>query len=130
MLKLTRQNDISFTLFKLVYCLARDSLSVTVWFRKLVCFFKKRHHTAKTGWRWVPRDPSTIFLATTFTWKMPESSNSMYSSFFMLENIRYHHFTWSRPNSQEIVSFFPFVGRRGPELNWNKFTISCEFGAL
>ena len=50
--------------------------------------------------------------------------------FFMLENISYHHFTWSGPNSQEIVSFFSFVGPRGPKLNWNKFTISCEFGTL
>ena len=110
--QLTRQIDISFTLFKLVYCLARESLKCKVWFRKFVCFFKKRHHTAKTAWRWVPRNPSTIFLATTFTRKMPESSNFMYFSFFVLENIWYHHFTWSGPISQEIVSFFPFVGPR------------------
>ena len=35
----------------------------------------------------VPRDPRTIFLVTSFTRKMPESSDSMYSSIFMLENI-------------------------------------------
>ena len=33
-------------------------------------------------------------------------------------------------NSHDIISFFPIVGPRGPELNWNKFIISCEFGAL
>ena len=38
--QLTRQNDISFTLFKLVYCLAREYFSVTVWFIKCVHFFK------------------------------------------------------------------------------------------
>ena len=37
--------------------------------------------------RWVPGDPSTIFLATIFAQKMPESSGSMYSSNLMLENI-------------------------------------------
>ena len=36
---------------------------------------------------WVPGDPRTIFLVTSFTRKMPESSDSMYSSIFMLENI-------------------------------------------
>ena len=37
--------------------------------------------------KWVPGDPSTIFLATIFTQKKPESSGSMYSSILMLENI-------------------------------------------
>ena len=37
--------------------------------------------------KWVPWDPSNIFLVTSFTWKRPESSDFMYSSIFMLENI-------------------------------------------
>ena len=72
--------------------------SVTVLFRKFVCFCKKRHH------REVPRDPSTIFLATTFTRKTPESSDPMYSSFFMLENM--------------ISSLY---------LKWTEFTRNLEF---
>ena len=36
-----------------------------------------RHHTAKTVQRCIPGDPSTIFLATCFTY--------MYSSFFVHE---------------------------------------------
>ena len=36
---------------------------------------------------WVPGDRRTIFLVTSFTRKMPESADSMYSSIFMLENI-------------------------------------------
>ena len=36
---------------------------------------------------WVPGDPRSIFLVTSFTRKMSESSDSMYSSTFMLENI-------------------------------------------
>ena len=75
-------------------------------------------------------DPSSIFLATTFTRKMPKSSDSMHSSYFMLENIWHHHFTWSGPNSQEIVNLVPVVGSRGPQLDWNKFTISCELDPL
>ena len=37
--------------------------------------------------KWVPGDPSTIFLATSFTQKMPEGSDSMYSYILMLESI-------------------------------------------
>ena len=80
--------------------------------------------------RWVPRDPNTIFLVTTFTWKMPESSDSMYSYFFMLENMWYHYFTWSALNSQDNVNFVAIGSSWGPKLNWSKFTISCKFGTL
>ena len=45
------------------------------------------------------KQPSSIFLAATFTRKIPRSSNSIYSFYFMLENIWHHHFTWSGPNS-------------------------------
>ena len=54
----------------------------------------------------------------------------MYSSYFMLGNIWHHHFTWSGPNSQETANFLSMVGPRGNKLNWNKLTISCEFGPL
>ena len=37
--------------------------------------------------KWVPGDPTTIFLATSFTQKMPEGSDFMYSSILMLKNI-------------------------------------------
>ena len=75
-------------------------------------------------------DPSSILLASTFTRKMPKNSDSMHSSYFMLENIWHHHFTWSGPKSQKIVNLVPIVGSRGLQLNWNKFTISCEFDPL
>ena len=48
----------------------------------------------------------------------------------MLENVLHDHFTWGGPNSQEIVNYVPIVGHQGPELNWNKFIISCEFDQL
>ena len=80
--------------------------------------------------KWVPREPITISLPTIFAQKMPESSGSMYSSILMLGNIWYYHFTWSGPNSQEIVNLFQFSsGPRGPTIG-TKFTISCEFSPL
>ena len=67
--------------------------------------------------KWVPRDPSTIFLETIFGQKMPESSGSMYSSILMLGNIWYYHFTWCGQNSQEIVNLFQFsLGPWGPTI--------------
>ena len=86
----------------------------------LQSFLRKSYHTTEAARHWVHGDPSTIFLATSFTWKMLESSDSMYSSIFMLENTWYYNFTWSGPNSQEIVNFDSIMGPRGPELNWNK----------
>ena len=53
---------------------------------------------------WVPGDPRTVFLVTSFNRKMPESSDSMHSSIFMLENM--------------ISSFYP---------KWTEFTRNCEF---
>ena len=77
--------------------------------------------------KWVSVDPSAIFLATIFTQKMPYSSGSSYSSILMLGNMWHHHFTWSGPNSQEIVNLFQFSsGPRGPTIG-AKFPISCEF---
>ena len=42
-----------------------------------------------------------------FTQAVPESSDSMFSSIFMLENIWYNNFIQSGPNSQEIMDFVP-----------------------
>ena len=79
--------------------------------------------------KWIPRDPSTIFLATIFAQNMPESSGSMYFSILILGDI-YYHFTWCGPNSQEIVKMYQFIlGPRG-STNGTKFTIFCEFSPL
>ena len=79
--------------------------------------------------KWVPWDPSTIFLVTIFAQKMPESSGFMYSSILLLGNVCYY-FTWSGLNSQEIVNLFQLsLGPQGP-ITGTKFTISCEFGPL
>ena len=56
--------------------------------------------------KWVPQGSKHYIFGDHFTQKMPESSGSMYSSILMLENIWYHHFTWSGSNSQEIVNLF------------------------
>ena len=66
------------------------------------------------------RQLSYIF-GNEFDLKMPENSDSMYSSIFMLENIWYASFTVFRQNSQEILNFVPIMGPRGAEPNLSKF---------
>ena len=51
------------------------------------------------------RDSSPVFLATRFIQKMPENSDCMYSSIYMLENTWYPNFTWQGPNSLKVVNF-------------------------
>ena len=82
----------------------------------------------KTTWRWVSRDPSSIFLGTTFTRKMSESSDYMCSFFFILENMTSSFYLkWTEfTRNCEFYSILWIL----PKLNWNKFTISCEFGPL
>ena len=82
--------------------------------------------------KWVPGDPSSIFLATLFTQKMLEGSGSMYSSILMLENmISSFYLKWIEftRNCEFVPIYFGSPGTQ----NWNKihnFTISCEFGPL
>ena len=60
------------------------------------------------------RECSVIFSAVSFTQKMPESSDSLYSSIFKLENIWYSTFTLFRPNSPEIMNFVSIMGPGDP----------------
>ena len=72
---------------------------------------------------WVPRDRSTMFLATIFTKKAAETSGFMHSSILMLGNISYYHFTRSGLNSQKIVDLLQLsLGPCGPTI-LTKFTI-------
>ena len=100
-----RQNDFSFTQIKLVYCLTRKTLKWNSLVQKICLFLQKETSHCKSS------------LTTTFTRKMPRSSDSMYFFHFMLENIWHHHFTWSVANSQKVVKFVPIMGPRESELN-------------
>ena len=65
--------------------------------------------------KWAPGDPSTIFLATTFIQKMPEGSDSMYSSILMLETYDFIILTEVDRIHMKIVNLFQFSsGPRGP----------------
>ena len=104
---------------KIVYCLTRKTQRCNSLVQSICMFLQKeKSHYRNSSTQF--NSSSTMLLATSFTRKMPESSDSMYSSIFTVENIWYHHFTWSGTNSQEIVNFLPIMTPRGPKLNWNK----------
>ena len=128
--QLTRQNDISFTLFKLVYCLARESLKCNSLVQKICMFLQNENSHCQSSLVLGPQGPKHYIFGDHFYSKKARKLKFHVLLLFYARNVWYHHFTWSGPNSQDIASFFPFVGPRGPELNWNKFTISCEFGTL
>ena len=105
------------TQIKLVCYLTRKRLKSDSLVQNVCMFLQLKTSHCRDIWCWVSRNPSMVFLAASFTQKMPESS---YSSIFMLENLWCHIFTWNGPNSQETKSFVPVMGHPGSELNWNK----------
>ena len=61
-----------------------------------------------------------IFGIQFYSKKKVESSDSMFFSIFMLENIWYHNFTWRELNSLEIVIFVPIMDPWRLELSRNR----------
>ena len=112
--QLTRKNDISFTftLFKLVYCLARESLKCNSLVYKFCMFLQKETSHCQNTLALDPQGPKHYVFGDPFYSKNARKLKFHVFLLFVLENICYHHFTWSGPISQEIVSFFPFVGLR------------------
>ena len=114
-----------------MYCLTRKTLKCKSWVQKICLFLQKETWHCKNSLALDPqRLKQYIFGCHFYSKNAKISSNSLCSSYFMLENIKHHHFTWSGPNLLEIVNFVPIAGLRGPKLNWNKFTISFEFDPL
>ena len=106
-----------------MYCLRRKTLKCNSFIQK-ICIFLWEDTLLQKQLVLDPKDPSSIFLATTFTWITPGSSDSMYSSYFMLENIWHHDFAWNGPSSQEIVNSVPIVGPQEVKQNWNQFLVN------
>ena len=104
--QLTRQNDFSFTsnqtsvLFNKI-----KHLGVTVWFRKFLCFVRKRHHTARNSLALGPQGPKHNIFGDHFY-----SKNA--------RKLRFHVFLLFDARNYMISSFY---------LKWTEFTRNCEF---
>ena len=60
--------------------LTKKHQSLTVW-PGIFASPQKKNHTAETPRRWVPENPSTIFLATSFFQDIPECSIPYFLNF-------------------------------------------------
>ena len=76
-----------------------------------------------TCMKWIPEDPTTIFLTTRFYLK-----NSTKIRFYVFLNFHaryfFYFFSWSGPNSEEILNFTPIYFGCPGTYNWNKI---CSF---
>ena len=102
--------NFSLTKIKLVYCLTR------------------RHHIAKTAWRWVPQGPKQYIFGDHFYSK--NAKKFRFHVFLLFHVRKYMTSSFYLKWTEFTRNFVSIVGPRGPELNWNKFTISCEFDPL
>ena len=93
-------------------------------------FLQKESSHCRNSLIFGPQGLKDYIFGNHFYSKMPESVDSLYSSFLYQKTHHIIILLEAGPNSQEIVNFIPIVGPREPELNWNKFKISCEFGPL
>ena len=64
--QLTRQNEF-FHINQATVLFNKETLKFNDLVQKVCMFLRKETYIAKTARRWVPRDPKSIFLATTFT---------------------------------------------------------------
>ena len=108
----------------------RSIRSITVCFKKFVFFYKKRHHTAKLVCFWVPRDPITIYLVTTFSKNARKLRFHVFLLFHAnIEDIFNHHIEVDRIHKKLRILSELWVPE-DTKINWNIFKISCEFGTL
>ena len=116
--ELTRQNDISFTLFTLVYCLARESLKCNSLVQRICMFLQKETSHFQNSFALGPQGSKDYIFGDHFYSKNPRkfkfylfllfyATKHMISSFYL----KWTEFT------RNCEFFIPFVGPRRPELN-------------
>ena len=106
--QLTRQNDISFTLFNLVYCLARESLKCNSLVQKICMFLQKETSHCQNSLALGPQRPKYY----------------IFGDHFYLENARklkLHVLLLFYARKHMISSFY---------LKWTEFTRNCEFFSI
>ena len=105
-----------------MYCLTRKKLNYNSLVQKICLFPLKETSHCKNS--------LALGAQAVYFWRPLLLEKCQETQIPCIPSIWHHHFTWNRPNSQQIMNFVPIVGPQGLELNWNKFTISCEFDPL
>ena len=106
--QLTRQNDLSFALFKPVYCLEKESLKYNSLVQKICMFFQKETSHCKNS--------LTLFIQG--------PKHYIFGDHYYLKNARklkFHVFLFSYARKHMISSFY---------LKWTKFAKHFEFFSI
>ena len=114
---------------ELVYCLIRKIFKCNSLVQK-ICVSLKRDIILQSSFALGPQGPKHNICGDHFYLK---NAGKLRFLVFLLFHARKHmisSFFLKWTNSQDIVNFVPIVCPQGPELNWQKFTISCKFGPL
>ena len=103
--QLTRQNDISFKLFTLVYCLARESLKCNSLVQKICMFLQKETSHLQNSFALGPQGPKDYIFGDHFYSKNPRK-------------FKFYVFLLFYATKHMMLSFY---------LKWTEFTRNCEF---
>ena len=122
--QLIRQNDFSFTYIRLVYCLTRKTRKGNSLVQKICMFLQKETSHCKNSLALGPQGPKHYIFGNQLYSKNARKLRFHVFLLFDARKFMISSFYLKWTDSQEIVSFFPIMDPRGPELNWNKFTIS------
>ena len=111
-----------------MHCLTRKTLKYNSLVQKICLFLQKETSHCKSSLAWGPQGPKQYIFSENFYSK---NAKKFRFHVFLLFHVRKHmtssfYLKWT----EFTRNFVSIVGPRGPELNWNKFTISCEFDPL
>ena len=117
--------------FKLVSCLTRKTLRRNSLVQEICMFLQTETSHCKSSLALGPQETKHYIFGDYFYSK---NVRKLRFHVFLLFDARKYMISSFYVKWTEFIriqkSFFPIMGPRGPELNWNKFTISYEFGPL
>ena len=109
-----------------MYCLTKKILTCNSLLQKICMFLQKETSFQKQLGVGSPGTKQYIFGDYFYL----NNARKLRFYVFILFHVRKHYDIIILPQVDWIHKWVPIVGPWGPELNWNKFTISCEFGPL
>ena len=117
---LTSQNDISFRLFKLVYYSAGESLKCNGLVQKICMFLQTETSHCQNSLALGPQRPKHhIFGNHIYSKNARKLKFHVFLPFYARKYMILSSYLKWTEFTRNCEFFFPFVGPRGSELNWN-----------
>ena len=113
-----------------MYCLTRKTHRCNSLVQKMCMFLQKETSHCKSSLALGPQRPKHYIFADHFYLK--KAKRPRFHVFLLFDARKYmissFYLKWTEFTRNSF--FLPIMGPRGPELTWNKFTISYKFGPL